>query len=115
MCIALPRKVVAVVDPARAIVALAADDGAAGEAETVSAALLVDDERGVDALVGAWMLVHAGFALAVIDEEDARSRLQMFAAMRGDPGRLDLSDLHAELDPDLNAAAAPKPRRLDVI
>lgn len=113
MCIALPRKVVAVVDAERAVVALAADNGTStGEAETVSAALLLDAGRRIETLVGAWMLVHAGFALALIDDEDARSRLQMFAAMRGDTSVLDLSGLQAELDPDPHAAP---PRRGDMI
>lgn len=84
MCIALPLRIVEVLDEAARLVAVAPEgDVAADRAsrEVVSAALLVDDAAGLADLVGGWGLVHAGFLLARIDEEDARSRLAVFAAM----------------------------------
>ncbi|WP_170145683.1 HypC/HybG/HupF family hydrogenase formation chaperone [Rhodoplanes elegans] len=96
MCIALPRRIVAVVDRDRFMVALAPEASAGpGDADTISVSLLADGPAAADALVGAWVLVHAGFALAIVDAEDARSRLQVFAAMRGDSTEIDFGDFAA--------------------
>jgi hydrogenase assembly chaperone HypC/HupF len=89
MCIALPRKVVAIADPDRLRVVV--DDGK--DRETVSAALVADG--GLEALLGRHVVAHAGFVLEVLDEADARSRLSVFAALDGDTTPLDLSDLRA--------------------
>jgi hydrogenase expression/formation protein HypC len=35
----------------------------------------------VDAKVGEWVVVHAGFAIEKMDEEEARETLQMWAEM----------------------------------
>lgn len=91
MCIALPRKIVAVVDAADMLVEVC--DEAVGR-ETVSAVLLVTPELPIRQLVGNFVLVHAGFAIALIDEVEARSRLQMFAAMRGESDALDLDEFY---------------------
>jgi hydrogenase expression/formation protein HypC len=68
-----------------------------GEAdrETVSAVLVVRPEQAVERLVGAFVLVHAGFAISLIDEAEARSRQQVFAALRGGGDVIDLSDFYA--------------------
>ncbi|CAH2605573.1 protein of unknown function (plasmid) [Rhodovastum atsumiense] len=105
MCIALPRKIVAVLDAARLLVAVRDDED--GQ-EAVSAALLVTPERPVEQLVGAFALVHAGFALSLVDEADAHSRLQMFAALRGEGDSLDLDDFYAAT----SGPAAPPPPAL---
>lgn len=90
MCIALPMKIVAVADPdadpARRAVLVQGPDGAREEA---SAALL--DGVALPALIGRWAVVHTGFILTLMDADDARSRLAVFAAMRGeavDPSEL---------------------------
>jgi hydrogenase expression/formation protein HypC len=93
MCIALPRKIIAIVDAARLLIAVSADEG--GEPETVSAALVVTQGRPIAQLVGCFVLVHAGFAIAEIDEAEARSRLQVFAALEGGDGAIDLTDFYA--------------------
>ncbi len=103
MCIALPCKIVAVIDAARLLVAVSADDGR--EPETVSAALVVTPDRPVAQLVGSFVLIHAGFAIAAIDEAEARSRLQVFAALDGGQDEIDLSDFYASAQ---DSAAAPE-------
>ncbi|EJW09926.1 hydrogenase expression/formation protein (HUPF/HYPC) [Rhodovulum sp. PH10] len=111
MCIALPRKIVEVLDRERAMVALAPESNdQTGTADAVSVALLAESREAIEAMVGQWVLVHAGFALSIVDEEDARSRLQMFAAMRGDTTPLDLRELHDVLHDALHDAR-PDPRR----
>lgn len=112
MCIALPRKIVAVVDAARALVAVAGDDPG-GESNTdpeiVSAVLITEPGADVTALVGTWTLVHAGFALTSIDEDDARSRLQVFAAISGAATPLDLDDFHRSQRPPADQIAPAGP------
>jgi hydrogenase expression/formation protein HypC len=101
MCIALPYRIVAVADVARMLVAVAGDDEA--EREVVSAALVVTPGQTVEQLVGAFALVHAGFAISLIDEADARSRSQVFAALNDGREAIDLSDFYAAMG---NGAAA---------
>jgi len=102
MCIALPYRIVAVVDTALMLVAVAGDDEA--DREIVSAVLVVTPEQPVGQLVGVFALVHAGFAISLIDEAEARSRSQVFAAMKGGEDAIDLSDFYAAT---ADGAAAP--------
>ena len=60
----------------------------------LSAALVVTPDLRVEQLVGAFVLIHAGFAIAVIDEAEARSRQQVFAALGGGDGLIDLDDFY---------------------
>ena len=102
MCIALPCRILAVVDLARLLVAVSADGEAAQE--IVSVALVVTPERPIDQLVGDFALIHAGFAISLIDQAEARSRLQVFAALDGGDGAIDLEDFYAATT---GAASAP--------
>ena len=49
----------------------------AGAKRRVNVALLADD----DLAVGDWVLIHVGFALARLDEEEARRTLEMLEGM----------------------------------
>lgn len=93
MCIALPCQILAVADSALMLITVSGD--AESDPQIVSAALLVTPEQSVEQLVGAFVLVHAGFALTLIGEEEAQSRLQVFAALRGDNNPIDLDDFYA--------------------
>ncbi len=84
---------------------LVAVTGEGDAQEIVSAALVVTPELAVDQLVGAFVLIHAGFALSLIDEAEARSRLQVFAALKGGEGEIDLADFYAATT---GAASAPE-------
>lgn len=82
----------AVIDSKRMLVAVACEVGRSEE--IVSAALVVTPDLSVEQLVGAFVLIHAGFAIALIDETEARSRLQVFAALGGGDGEIDLDDFY---------------------
>lgn len=92
MCIALPRRIMAVVDRDRMLVAVACE--VESSKEIVSAVLVVTPDLPVEQLIGAFVLIHAGFAIALIDEAEARSRMQVFAALGGDDGEIDLDDFY---------------------
>jgi hydrogenase expression/formation protein HypC len=78
MCLAIPAKVVALetagVDalPSHATIDLE------GVRRKVSVALLPDVK------VGDWVIVHVGFALSKLDEDEAQRTLALAAAARGD-------------------------------
>jgi hydrogenase expression/formation protein HypC len=93
-----------VVDVARMLVAVAGDDGS--DREIVSAALVVTPEQPVEQLVGAFALVHAGFAISLIDEAEARSRGQVFAALQGGGDVIDLSEFYAATEGAAEPGAA---------
>lgn len=65
MCLAIPAKVLAVKG------SVAEVDFGDGTLRAVNVAL-------VDAHVGAYVLVHAGFAIEVLDEEEAEKTLELW-------------------------------------
>lgn len=84
MCVALPMKVLEVVDWSAKTVRIAPDAAIAHDragADIVSAVLLAETDDSLRALVGAWVIVHGGFILLRLDDEDARSRVALFVAM----------------------------------
>ena len=74
MCLGIPGQVVEIVDPAEHK-AIAEVEGVRRE---ISVGLVLGDEGGLS--VGDWVLIHVGFAMSVIDEEEAASTLEF---MRG--------------------------------
>jgi len=80
MCLAIPARIEELTTRGNAIVNLG------GVRKEISLAL-VDD-----ALVGEYVIVHVGYALQKLDQEEAERTLELFAEM----GELD--ELRAELD-----------------
>jgi hydrogenase expression/formation protein HypC len=78
MCLAIPAKIESITD-ACGTVALAGS-------RTRANLTLVPEAK-----VGDWVLVHAGFAIAVLDEQEARQTYELLAQMDdsggGDPQR----------------------------
>lgn len=83
MCLAIPARIEELTAPGNAIVNLG------GVRKEISLAL-VDD-----ALVGEYVIVHVGYALQKLDQEEAERTLELFAEI----GALD--ELRAELDGSL--------------
>jgi hydrogenase expression/formation protein HypC len=76
MCLAIPGQVREVVDEANRL----AKVDVAGVRRTVNVGLLDSDgEGGVRA--GDWVLIHVGFALSKVDEEEARATLRLLEGM----------------------------------
>jgi hydrogenase expression/formation protein HypC len=71
MCLGIPGRVVEIVDREGAL----AKVDVSGVRREISVALV--DEPAAPVEVGDWVLVHVGFALARIDEEDARETLAL--------------------------------------
>ncbi len=52
-----------------------------GVRRTVNMACIVDEEHPPASCVGNWVLVHVGFAMSRIDEEEARRTLELLTEM----------------------------------
>ena len=70
MCLGIPGQIVEITDEAR-LMAMADVSGVKRE---VSLAPVSD--RPLADLVGEWVLIHVGFAMAVIDEDEAAETLE---------------------------------------
>lgn len=100
MCLALPGRVVAIVDPERHLVTIEVE----GATRQVSTAML--DEGGEAVAVGDWLEVHLGMAFAKIDEAQAQEILSLTAFLDADEPPPGL-DLDVDLDPrDAGGSAA---------
>jgi hydrogenase expression/formation protein HypC len=75
MCLAIPGQVVEVVDEANRL----AKVDVAGVQRNVNVGLL--DEDGEGAIPGDWVLIHVGFALSKVDEEEAHATLELLRGM----------------------------------
>jgi hydrogenase expression/formation protein HypC len=78
MCLAIPGQVMEVVDDANRL----AKVDVAGVQRNVNIGLLDDD--GVGARPGDWVLIHVGFALSKVDEEEAMATRKMLEGMGAD-------------------------------
>jgi hydrogenase expression/formation protein HypC len=78
VCLAVPGQIVEVIDPANRLATVEI----AGVRRTVNIGLLdVGDES---AGPGDWVLIHVGFALSRIDEDEARATLRLLEQMGAD-------------------------------
>jgi hydrogenase expression/formation protein HypC len=86
MCLAIPGRILEIVDEVNRL----AQVDVAGVRRTVNIGLL--DEAGV----GDWVLIHVGFALSKVDEQEAQETLALLQGM-GDDFETELSELRASV------------------
>lgn len=70
MCLGIPGRITAITDAGR-LMALAEVSGVRREVNVACVA-----EGPLEDLVGAWVLIHVGFAMARIDEDEAARTLE---------------------------------------
>ena len=73
MCLGIPGRIVKVTN-AEDMLALVDVGGVRRE---VNIACILDDEHPVEACVGDWVLIHVGFAMNRLDEEEAERTLAL--------------------------------------
>jgi len=78
MCLAIPGQVLEVVDETNRL----AKVDVAGVRRNVNIGLLDEEEGGVGP--GDWVLIHVGFALSKVDEEEAIATRRMLEGMGAD-------------------------------
>ena len=77
MCLGIPGQIVDIVDAAAKLAMV--DVG--GVKREVNIAFIVDKEHSVVDCVGDWVLVHVGFAMVRIDEQEAAATLALLREM----------------------------------
>jgi hydrogenase expression/formation protein HypC len=90
MCLAIPGQVIEIVDEANRL----AKVDVAGVRRNVNVGLL--DEDGAAAVPGDWVLIHVGFALSKVDEEEARATMDLLERM-GSEYEQELEELKASV------------------
>lgn len=73
MCLGIPGKIVEIIDAAKNL----AKVDIAGVKRQVNIACIVDAEHPAEACLNDWVLVHVGFAMSRIDEEEAHKTLAL--------------------------------------
>lgn len=92
MCVGIPGQIVAIVDAASdtALVEIG------GIRRAVNISCVVDEAHGHAGCVGSWVLVHVGFAMSRIDEDEAAKTLELLR---------ELGEMQQEMEAVRNAAA----------
>jgi hydrogenase expression/formation protein HypC len=91
MCLAIPGQIVELVDPEHQIARV----DVVGVRRNINVSLLQDDQGG-GARPGDWVLIHVGFALSKVDEEEAHATLRLLEQM-GAEYEQELSELRASV------------------
>ena len=89
MCLAIPGRIVDVVDEPNRLARV----DVAGVVRTVNVGLL-DESGALGVAAGDWVLIHVGFALSVVDEDEALATLALLEQM-GEAYEQELADLQA--------------------
>ena len=86
MCLGIPGRIVAISEPdvPLAIVEVG------GVRRAVNIAFIADETHPVADCVGEWVLVHVGFAMARIDEQEAARTLALLTELDEAQGELQL-------------------------
>jgi hydrogenase expression/formation protein HypC len=90
MCLAIPGQIVEVVDDEHRLATV----DVAGVRRRVNIGLLDVDGTGVGP--GDWVLIHVGFAISQVDEEEARATRELLERM-GENYEQELEDLKASV------------------
>jgi hydrogenase expression/formation protein HypC len=76
MCLAIPGQIIEIVDESNRL----AKVDVAGVRRTINIGLVDDEGAGP----GDWVLIHVGFAISKVDEEEARATLELHERMGAD-------------------------------
>jgi hydrogenase expression/formation protein HypC len=90
MCLAIPGQIVEMIDPENQIARV----DVVGVRRNINVSLLQDEQGG--ARPGDWVLIHVGFALSKVDEEEAHATLRLLEKM-GAEYEQELEELRASV------------------
>jgi hydrogenase expression/formation protein HypC len=77
MCLGIPGQIVEVTDVARKLALV----NVAGVKRVINVACIAGEPGELEACVGAWVLVHVGFAMSRIDASEAQKTLDLLTAL----------------------------------
>ena len=73
MCLGIPGQIVEITDIDKKLAIV----NVGGVKRQVNIACIVDEQHPTESCIGDWVLVHVGFAMNRIDEEEAAETLQL--------------------------------------
>jgi hydrogenase expression/formation protein HypC len=74
MCLGIPGQIIEITNVKHKLAIV----NIGGVKREVNIACIVDEQHPVEACIGDWVLVHVGFAMNRINEEEAAETLQLF-------------------------------------
>lgn len=77
MCLGIPGQIVSIDDRSRKLATVEIS----GIKRQVNIACIVNEAHPVDSCIGDWVLVHVGFAMSRIDEDEAAATLQILVEL----------------------------------
>jgi hydrogenase expression/formation protein HypC len=77
MCLGIPARILRIVDAERHLAVV----DVSGVEREVNVICVAEPGRPLDDLLGAWVLLHAGFAMSLIDEAEAAKTLEVLEAL----------------------------------
>ncbi len=77
MCLGIPGRIIEIVHAENKLAIV----DVAGVKRQINIACVVDEEHSVESCVGDWVLVHVGFAMNRINEEEAAKTLDLLREM----------------------------------
>ncbi len=77
MCLGIPGLIVKIDDAEKMLATV--DIG--GVRRQINVVCVVDDEHPIESVVGDWVLIHVGFAMSRIDEEQALETLKILTEL----------------------------------
>jgi hydrogenase expression/formation protein HypC len=77
MCLGIPGRIVKIDDASKKLATV--DVG--GVKRQINVACIVNEEHPVDSCIGDWVLVHVGFAMSRINEEEAAQTLRILVEL----------------------------------
>jgi hydrogenase expression/formation protein HypC len=73
MCLGIPGRVIAITDAGNKLGTV----DVCGLRRQINLACVIDEVHTLESCVGAWVLVHVGFAMSRIDEQEAQLTLEL--------------------------------------
>ena len=77
MCLGIPGRIERIDDAARKLATV----DVSGVRRQINIACIVDDSHPVEACLGNWVLIHVGFAMSRINEEEAAETLKILTEL----------------------------------
>jgi hydrogenase expression/formation protein HypC len=94
MCLGIPGQIIKITDAKRQMALV----DVSGVQREVSLDCVVDDYHPIERCVGHWVLVHVGFAMSLINEDEAAATLKVLR---------ELGEVQAELRAMQESASGP--------
>jgi len=76
MCLGIPGRITEILDPARKLATV----DVSGVKREINISCIIG-ERAIGECIGDWVLVHVGFAMSVIDEQQAAETLRILVEL----------------------------------